>query len=82
MNCKAVLAFVAREIRAARTRIRAARIRRRGIKGRGRSLAPVGKIRRRFRFVRWAVAVQLLKGAAYAGGGAVVQVLLARFLGG
>ncbi|MYX13940.1 hypothetical protein GTY67_11010 [Streptomyces sp. SID8374] len=36
------------------------------------------KSRRRMRFLRWTLAVQLLKGAAYAGGG----ILLSRYFGG
>ncbi|MFF8865989.1 hypothetical protein ACF08B_28455 [Streptomyces sp. NPDC015139] len=71
MNSKAVLAALARKIRAARLRRRAAA-------GEARQIGSGGKIRRRFRFLRWALVVQLLKGAAFAGGGILAHVLLAR----
>lgn len=38
------------------------------------------KVRCRLRFLRWALAVQILKGAAYAGGAIAVQIIAARFL--
>ncbi|MFF9555407.1 hypothetical protein ACF1DY_06250 [Streptomyces albus] len=41
-----------------------------------------GRIRRRFAFVSWTMAVHLLKGIAFAGGGVLFKVLLSRFLGG
>ncbi|ADI08885.1 hypothetical protein SBI_05765 [Streptomyces bingchenggensis BCW-1] len=75
MDSKAVLAYFARKIRAAR-------LRRRGAVGKVKPISPSGaKIRRRFHFLRWALIVQVLKGAAFAGGGIVVQVLLARYFG-
>ncbi|MEU6924787.1 hypothetical protein [Streptomyces sp. NPDC046631] len=73
MKNKAVLASFARKVRAARLRRRAA--------GEVRLIALWRKIRRRFRFLRWALVVQVLKGAAFAGGGLLAQVLLARFFG-
>ncbi|MEU5108906.1 hypothetical protein AB0H07_42780 [Streptomyces sp. NPDC021354] len=75
MDGKAFLAYFARKTRAAR-------LRRRGTVGKVRSIfPPMGKIRRRFHFLRWALIVQVLKGAAFAGGGIVAQVLLARYFG-
>ncbi|MFC9757377.1 hypothetical protein [Streptomyces sp. NPDC056921] len=74
MKSKAVLASFARKVRTAR-------LRRRSAAGETRPVAPWWKIRRRFCFLRWALAVQLLKGAAFAGGGLLAQVLLARFFG-
>ncbi|MEV5902352.1 hypothetical protein [Streptomyces sp. NPDC052127] len=74
VKSKAVLASFARKVRAARRR-------RRGAAGEVTPLAPWWKIRRRFRFLRWALVVQVLKGAAFAGGGLLTQVLLARFFG-
>ncbi|MFA3838000.1 hypothetical protein [Streptomyces aureus] len=38
-----------------------------------------GKTRRQLRFLRWTLVVQILKGAAFAGGG-VIQVLATRLL--
>ncbi|KMS72417.1 hypothetical protein ACM01_22975 [Streptomyces viridochromogenes] len=74
MNSKADLASFARKLRAAR-------LRRRGTADGTKPIAPWLKIRRRVRFLRWALMVQLLKGAAFAGGGILAQVLLARLFG-
>jgi hypothetical protein len=74
LKSKAVLASFARKVRAARPRRRTAA-------DEARLIALWWKIRRRFRFLRWALVVQVLKGAAFAGGGLLVQVLLARFFG-
>ncbi|MEW2487362.1 hypothetical protein [Streptomyces sp. NPDC048411] len=74
MKSKAVLTCFARKVRAAR-------LRRRGAAGEVRPIAPWWKIRRRLRFLRWTLGVQVLKGAAFAGGGLLAQVLLARFFG-
>ncbi|MGW0487058.1 hypothetical protein [Streptomyces olivaceus] len=71
MNCTAYLARVARKIKAAW-------IRQDGSGG-GAVWRSWRKILRRLRFLRWALAVQMLKGAAYAGGAIAIQIIAARF---
>lgn len=68
LDCKAIRLFAARMMRAVRSLFRP----------RADGAAPVWpRIRRRIRFLRWALVVQLLKGAAFAGGG----ILLSRWFG-
>ncbi|WP_330317159.1 hypothetical protein [Streptomyces platensis] len=70
MNCTAYLARVARKIEAAWMRQ----------DGSGGAVwRSWRKILRRLRFLRWALAVQMLKGAAYAGGAIAIQIIAARF---
>ncbi|MFF9685503.1 hypothetical protein [Streptomyces sp. NPDC014623] len=71
MNCTAYLARVARKIKAVWMR--------KGGTGGGAVWCSWRKILRRLRFLRWALAVQMLKGAAYAGGAIAIQVIAARF---
>ncbi|QDN79457.1 hypothetical protein FNV64_31335 [Streptomyces sp. S1A1-7] len=74
MNCKALLAGPARKIKAGRLRLRAA------IGGTGRGGPLWEKSRRRLRFLRWTLVIQILKGAAFAGGGIIIKVLATRLL--
>ncbi|MGW3337015.1 hypothetical protein ACWDCL_05945 [Streptomyces sp. NPDC001009] len=71
MNYRAYLARVARNIKAVFLWKRAPG---------GGAWRPWHKIRHRLRFLRWALAVQILKGAAYAGGTVVIQLIAARYL--
>lgn len=74
LNDKAALASIARKV--------TVRLRSSGTVGKGTPDLPFwGKIRRRCRFLRWALMVQVLKGAAFAGGGILVQAVLARYFG-
>ncbi|MEE6271204.1 hypothetical protein V2E29_36920 [Streptomyces diastatochromogenes] len=74
MNCKALSAYLARKIKVARLHCRDS------ADGVGRVGLLWVKTRRRLRFLRWALVVQILKGAAFAGGGIIVQMLITRFL--
>lgn len=74
MNCKALLARLARKIAAARLRIRAA------FRSVGRPGRQWDSMRHRLRFLRWTLVIQILKGAAFAGGGVIIQVLASRLL--
>lgn len=74
MNCKALLARLTRKIKAVCLRLRAA------ADGAGRSGPLWEKTRRRLRFLRWTLVIQILKGAAFAGGGIIIQVLATRLL--
>ncbi|MFE4828051.1 hypothetical protein [Streptomyces sp. NPDC056672] len=38
------------------------------------------KTRRRLRFLRWTLVIQILKGAAFAGGGILIQIAATRYL--
>ncbi|MFG2285054.1 hypothetical protein ACGFOU_03105 [Streptomyces sp. NPDC048595] len=68
------MAHLARKIKAARLHYRDS------AGGAGRVGLLWVKTRRRLRFLRWALVVQILKGAAFAGGGIIIQMLIARFL--
>jgi hypothetical protein len=74
LNSKALLARPARKIKAVCLRLRAS----------GGSAGRVGllweKTRRRLRFLRWTLVIQILKGAAFAGGGVIIQILATRLL--
>ncbi|MCX4643195.1 hypothetical protein [Streptomyces sp. NBC_01446] len=74
MNSKALLARVARKIKAACLRIHAA------ADGTGRVRPAWEQTRRRLRFLRWTLVIQILKGAAFAGGGIIIQVLATRLI--
>ncbi|UKY51759.1 hypothetical protein [Streptomyces inhibens] len=71
MNYTAYLARAARKIKAAWMR--------KGGSGGGVARRPWRKIWRRLRFLRWALVVQILKGAAYAGGTIAIQIVATRF---
>ncbi|WP_086867510.1 hypothetical protein [Streptomyces viridochromogenes] len=73
MNSKALLARLARKIKAVCLRFRAAG-------GPGRVGPLWEKTRRRLRFLRWTLVIQILKGAAFAGGGVIIQMLATRLL--
>lgn len=83
MNCKALLARLTRKIKAAYLRFCAA------TDGTGRVASLWEKTRRRLRFLRWTLVIQLLKGAAFmrrqhhhqGGGDSVLQRLRSRFAG-
>ncbi|MGW4900045.1 hypothetical protein ACWEO9_00825 [Streptomyces albidoflavus] len=79
MNYTAYLAKGARKIKAAWTRrVKAVRMRRGGSGGLA-GWSSWRKILGRLRFLRWALTVQALKGAAYAGGAMAIQIIAARF---
>ena len=71
MNCTADLARIARKIKAAWMR--------QDSSGGGAIWCPWHKMARRLRFLRWALAVQILKGAGDAGGAIAIQIIAARF---
>ncbi|MCX4989503.1 MULTISPECIES: hypothetical protein [unclassified Streptomyces] len=76
MNCKALLARPARKIKAAYLRFCAA------TDGTGRVASLWEKTRRRLRFLRWTLVIQLLKGAAFAGGSIIIKAVVTRFFSG
>ncbi|APY87181.1 hypothetical protein DCW30_09940 [Streptomyces alfalfae] len=73
MNSKALLGRLTRKIKAACLRLRDA-------DGLGRVGPLWEKTRRRLRFLRWTLVIQLLKGAAFAGGGVIIQIVATRYL--
>jgi hypothetical protein len=76
LNSKAILARLTRKIKAVCLRFRAA------AGGPGRVGPLWEKTRRRLRFLRWTLVIQILKGAAFAGGGIIIQMLATRLLSG
>ncbi|MFV0134621.1 hypothetical protein ACLGIH_15515 [Streptomyces sp. HMX87] len=74
MNSKALPARLARKIKAVCLRLRAA------VGGPERVRPLWEKTRRRLRFLRWTMVVQILKGAAFAGGGILIQIAVTRYL--
>ncbi|MGW6791274.1 hypothetical protein [Streptomyces chartreusis] len=74
MNSKALLARLARKIKAVRLRLRTT------AGGPGHVGPPWERTRRRLRFLRWTLVIQILKGAAFAGGGIIIQMLATRLL--
>ncbi|MFF8298656.1 hypothetical protein ACF07M_25170 [Streptomyces globisporus] len=79
MNYTAYLAKGARKIKAVWTRrVKAIRMRQGGSGG-FTAWCSWRKILSRLRFLRWALTVQALKGAAYAGGAIAIQIIAARF---
>ncbi|MFB7745778.1 MULTISPECIES: hypothetical protein [Streptomyces] len=80
MNYTAYLAKGARKIKAVWTRrVKAIRMRQGGSGGLT-TWCSWRKILSRLRFLRWALTVQALKGAAYAGGALAIQIIATRFL--
>ncbi|MBT3077393.1 MULTISPECIES: hypothetical protein [Streptomyces] len=79
MNYTSPLAKGARKIKAVWTRrVEAIRVRQGGSGG-VIAWCSWRKILSRLRFLRWALTVQALKGAAYAGGALAIQIIAARF---
>jgi hypothetical protein len=74
LNSKALPARLARKIKAVRLRLRAAA-------GGPERVGPLWqKTRRRLRFLRWTLVIQILKGAAFASGGILIQIAVTRYL--
>ncbi|OAR24223.1 hypothetical protein A8W25_17425 [Streptomyces sp. ERV7] len=74
MNGKTLLARLARKIKAACQQLHVA------FDGAGRVSPLWEKTRRRLRFLRWTLVIQIIKGAAFAGGGIIIQMMATRFL--